>query len=424
MPSGPLPWGESGLVSPYPDDVSVTVAALLGGVIGLVLGAVGVAAARLSQHVMTTPSASAPAAALPPGAGDVLAVLPSVAVVLDSSDAVVNTSPSAVAYGLVRGRSLVHPQLLDLVRAVRRDGEIREVDLELPRGGRGAGSSSMRIRVAPLGRHVLVLADDHTHERRVEEIRRDFVANVSHELKTPVGGISLLAEAIRDAKDDPDAVARFAERIQNESTRLGRLVQDIVQFSRLQAADTDHAPQRVDVRAVVHEALERTRTTAEAKGTQVVESVPSEPVEVFGDAELLVTAVSNLVTNAVNYSEPETRVIVAVRADGAEDAETVRISVADQGSGIPAEEQDRIFERFYRVDPARSRATGGTGLGLAIVKHICHNHGGEVSVWSQVGQGSTFTITLPTADGVSSGHAPPAAPAPAQDRAPARSRRN
>lgn len=372
--------------------MDATIAATLGGAAGLVIGAVAVAAGRWSERSFQG-APPAPEPPLPRGVGDVLSVLRSVAVVLDSSDAVVNTSASAVTYGLVRHGELVHHELRHLARQVRRDGVIREVELDLARGPSPDASVVMRVRVAPLGvNHVLVLAEDHTHARRVEEVRRDFVANVSHELKTPVGGISLLAEAVLDAKDDPEAVARFAERIRVEATRLGRLVQEIVDLSRLQVADTLHEPELVDVGAVLHEAVDRVRIAAEAKDIDVHVGAQRD-LRVFGDLDLLVTAVANLLTNAINYSDRATRVGLGARRTG----ETVEITVTDQGQGIAASEQERIFERFYRVDAARSRATGGTGLGLAIVKHICANHGGEVAVWSEEGRGSTFTMRLPVA---------------------------
>lgn len=327
------------------------------------------------------------------GVADVLRVLRSSALVVDAGDAVVIASPTARALGLVRGVDLAHAELRDLARAVRADGVIREVALELARGPVGPGVLSVQARVAPLGAdRVLLLVEDHTQAQRVEAVRRDFVANVSHELKTPVGGISLLAEAVSDAADDPEAVQRFAGRILVESERLSRLVQEIVDLSRLQASEALSDPRPVDVAAMAHEAADRIATVAEAKRMQVVVAV--EPgVWVYGDAHMLGTAVINLLTNAVNYSDEGTRVALGVRqVDG-----IVEITVSDQGHGIPAAEQDRIFERFYRVDPARSRATGGTGLGLAIVKHICSNHGGEVKVWSEEGQGSTFTMRLPAA---------------------------
>ncbi|WP_377645053.1 sensor histidine kinase [Oryzobacter terrae] len=366
-------------------------AATLGGAVGLVIGAVAVVASRWSER--STADADADEAPLPRGVGEVLSVLRSIAVVLDASDAVVNTSASAVSYGLVRHGELVHSELRHLARQVRRDGMIREAELDLTRGPNTDASAVMRVRVAPLAvSHVLVLAEDHTQARRVEEVRRDFVANVSHELKTPVGGISLLAEAVLDAKEDPVAVERFAQRIMVESSRLTRLVQEIVDLSRLQVADTLHEPELVDIGVVVAEAVDRVRVGAESRDIELA-VLAEDGLRVFGDGELLTTAVTNLVTNAVNYSGSGTRVGVGARRSG----DAVEVTVTDQGVGIPATEQERIFERFYRVDEARSRATGGTGLGLAIVKHISNNHGGEVGVWSQEGRGSTFTMTLPAA---------------------------
>jgi two-component system sensor histidine kinase SenX3 len=320
-------------------------------------------------------------------------VLRSSAVVVAEDDSVVKASPAAYAYGIVSGRELTHPELRHLTRVVRRDGVIRESELELARGPLGRARLVMNARVAPLGaHHLLLLVDDRTEARRVEEIRRDFVANVSHELKTPVGGLSLLAEAVLGASDDPEAVRRFASRMQVEATRLTGLVQEIVDLSRLQVADTLHPPRVVDIDDVVREAVDRCRLVASAKDIEI--SVQADPeARVFGDGDLLVTAVRNLVDNAVAYSPTGTRVAITVgRHHG-----LVEVAVADEGVGIPDDEQVRIFERFYRVDQARSRATGGTGLGLAIVKHVCANHGGEVTVWSRPGEGATFTMRLPDA---------------------------
>ncbi|HEX8496129.1 MAG TPA: ATP-binding protein [Actinomycetales bacterium] len=374
----------------------------LSGVAGLVLGG-GLVAGLRRPSARRQPPRPAPAQ-LPPGIADVLAVLRASAVVVDRDDAVVKASPAAYAYGIASGKELTHPELRQLARAVRRDGVIRESELELARGPLGRAQLVVRARVAPLGTdHVLLLVDDLTETRRVEEVRRDFVANVSHELKTPIGGISLLSEAVLDASDDPEAVRRFASRMQVESTRLTRLVQEIVDLSRLQVADTLHQPEMVALDPVVSEAVDRCRLVAAAKDITI--AVTTEPsARVYGDASLLMTAVRNLVDNAVAYSPGSTRVSVAVtRHHG-----LVEISVADEGVGIAEDEQVRIFERFYRVDPARSRSTGGTGLGLAIVKHVCANHGGEVTVWSQPGQGATFTMRLPDA-----ATALPAGPPPA-----------
>jgi two-component system sensor histidine kinase SenX3 len=361
---------------------------------------------RYSERQQSSLPPTAPVTPLPSGVADVLAVLRSSAIVVDSADAVINNSPSATAYGLVKGRELVHSELRHLARQVRRDGVIREAQLELARGPLGQGRSIMQARVAPLGSsHVLLLVEDHTQAKRVEEVRRDFVANVSHELKTPVGGLGLLAEAIQDAKDDPEAVERFAARMQVESHRLAQLVKEIVDLSRLQVADTLHEPRLVDVTAAVHEAIDYSRVGADAKRIDIAEACAPD-LKVFGDEDLLVTAVRNLIGNAVAYSDPGTRVAVGGRLSD----DMVEITVTDQGQGIPAGEQTRIFERFYRVDDARSRATGGTGLGLAIVKHICANHGGDVDVWSEEGRGSTFTIRLPAASDRSPQRPPKASP--------------
>jgi two-component system, OmpR family, sensor histidine kinase SenX3 len=374
--------------------MDATTVAVLAGAVGVVIGAGAVLAVRYSERQQHTVPEPAVPPALPAGVADVLAVLRSSGIVVDSADEVINNSPPAVAYGLVRGRELVHEELRDLARQVRRDGVIREAELKLPRGPMGLGRAAvMHARVAPLGsEQVLLLVEDQTQAQRVEEVRRDFVANVSHELKTPVGGIALLAEAVLDAKDDPDAVARFAQRIQVESSRLTQLVKEIVDLSRLQVADTLHEPRLVNVTAALREATEHTRISAEAKQIELAESSAPD-LKVYGDDDLIVTAVRNLIANAIAYSEPGTRVAVG----GRQNDSMVEITVSDQGHGIPASEQQRIFERFYRVDEARSRATGGTGLGLAIVKHICANHGGDVTVWSEPGRGSTFTIRLPAA---------------------------
>jgi two-component system sensor histidine kinase SenX3 len=342
------------------------------------------------------PQLSEPAA-LPPGIASVLAVLSSSAVVLDSEDRVLQASAAARAFGLVSGDQLVVQELLALARQVRRDGEIREGELDVSTTGVHRRVTSLAVRAAPLdaavggGGLVLLLVEDQTESRRVEEVRRDFVANTSHELKTPVGALALLAETVEDAADDPEAVRRFASRMRQEAARLTNLVQDMITLSRIQAAEPIPDPVPVQLDDVVAEALDRCRMKASARGIELV-AVGEDGLSVLGDEDLLVTALRNLLENAVAYSPDKTRVDVSTR-HAADDA--VEISVADQGIGIPERDLERIFERFYRVDPARSRATGGTGLGLAIVKHVTAAHGGKVTVVSSEGAGSTFTLRLP-----------------------------
>jgi two-component system, OmpR family, sensor histidine kinase SenX3 len=384
--------GGAGLAfaEPYADGVDPTWTAAATGIVGLLAGVFGVLAFRVSERERLGPDGGDDTE-LPAGATEVLSVLPSAAVVLDLADAVANASPAAYAFGLVRGHDLVHAELRDMAADVRRSGLVQERELELPRGPFGRARLVVHARVAPLGAdHILVLVDDRTEARRVEEVRRDFTANVSHELKTPLGALHLLAEAVQDAADEPEAVRRFAARMLQESVRLSTLVQEIIDLSRLQVADALRPPEPVEVGEAVAEAVDRCRLVAQAKGIDVVIGGDVGAV-VLGHHNLLVTAVRNLVDNAISYSGEGTRVGVGVRREG----DLVEVSVSDQGIGIATADQSRIFERFYRVDPARSRATGGTGLGLSIVKHVVANHGGEVTVWSMPGQGSTFTLRLP-----------------------------
>ncbi len=328
---------------------------------------------------------------LPEGSAEVLSVIGRAFVILDEVDGVVRANPASYAYGLVRGHTLIHEELRTLARKVRADGVIAEREFELPRGTMGAASVIIHVRVAPLGEeYILLLADDRTEITRTAAVRNDFVANVSHELKTPVGAISLLAEAIDGAADDEVAVRRFTTRLYKESARLAALVQDIIELSRLQGTDVVLAGESIDLNEVLAEAVDRNKLPAEEKRIKISVGGSVEQ-SVFGDRDLLMTALRNLIDNAIRYSPEDTTVGVGLRErDG-----LIQISVTDQGPGIAPEEQDRIFERFYRIDAARSRQTGGTGLGLSIVKHVVANHGGEITLWSQPGQGSTFTVRLP-----------------------------
>ena len=324
----------------------------------------------------------------------VLSVLPSASIVTAPDGAVLRASSRALALGLVNRSALTVPDISRLVERVGEDGNAREQEMRVRRPPLGRELLELRVRVAALGTGVLlILIDDLAEERRVDAVRRDFVANVSHELKTPVGALSLLAETVLSAADDPEQVRHFAERMQMEASRLASLIQDVIDLSRLQSDDPMTRAEVVEVDELVTRALEEVRTLAVSRDIEVVRSEDSGG-EIYGDRGQLLTAVRNLVTNAIVYSPMGTRVAVSARMNEG----IAEITVKDQGIGIPSHDLDRIFERFYRVDQARSRSTGGTGLGLAIVKHVCQNHGGECTVWSEVGTGSTFTLRLPAHD--------------------------
>ncbi|WP_104140830.1 cell wall metabolism sensor histidine kinase WalK [Arthrobacter sp. ZGTC131] len=368
---------------------------VIAGLLGLSFGVFGVLAFRVSEQQRKLVDVEYDEPALPQGSAEVLAVVGQAFVVVDAVDGVVRASPAAYAYGLVRGHTVVHSELLDMTANVRRDGVILEKQLELPRGPLGQGTIIVQVRAAMLGEeYILLLADDRTEITRTEEIRNDFVANVSHELKTPVGAISLLAEALESSADDEEAVRRFAKRMHKESARLAALVQDIIELSRLQGANVAQRGHAVDINDVISEAVDRSQLPAESKNIQIVIGGRVE-ARVYGDQDLLVTALRNLIDNAIRYSPENTRVGIGVRSKEG----LISVSVTDQGEGMSPEDQERVFERFYRVDAARSRHTGGTGLGLSIVKHVISNHGGEVTLWSQPGQGSTFTLRLPELEG-------------------------
>ncbi|MEV5338458.1 ATP-binding protein [Streptomyces sp. NPDC052676] len=394
-------------------DVNAAVAAAA-AIAGVLTGVIAMLAFRWSERDLKRPTRTSlhTDPVLPPGVDTVLSVLRSSAVVLDEADAVVKASSAAYALGLVRGGKLAVEPMLQMARDTRRDGEIRQVELDLPRRGTGRGEAlAVSARVAPLGsRLVLLLVEDLTEARRIEAVRRDFVANVSHELKTPVGALSLLSEAVMDASDDPEAVQRFAGRMQIEATRLTNLVQELIDLSRVQNDDPLEDAEPVAVEELVAEAMDRCRHAASTKQITIASNTGAHEgpdpggrragaadLHVWGNRGQLAAALGNLVENAVNYSPARTRVGIAARRVTAPGGDMIEIAVTDQGIGISDKDKERIFERFYRVDPARSRATGGTGLGLAIVKHVAASHGGEVTVWSSEGQGSTFTLRLPEA---------------------------
>ena len=350
--------------------------------------AVVVTAARRGQSAVDVVSSS-----VPDGIDQVLDALESAGVVVDPSNNVIKASPGALAFGLVWNQALVHSELVQLVDTVRRGGGTIAQEVTLSRGPYGQASLHLMVRVARLGaRYILLLADDRTEAYRLDDVRRDFVANISHELKTPIGAVSLLAEALVEASDDPALVRKFAKRLIKESERLTRITKEIIELSRLQAHDALTKPDLVDIDHVVAIAIDQNQVVADSHKVQLV-SGGDAGGEVYGDEALLAVALHNLIANAVQYSPKGARVGIGVNVSKG----VVEIAVTDQGGGIAEADLDRVFERFFRSDPARSRHTGGSGLGLSIVKHVVQNHGGDVRVWSQLGNGSTFTIRLPEA---------------------------
>jgi two-component system sensor histidine kinase SenX3 len=288
------------------------------------------------------------------------------------SDALVEEAITALSEDALRGR--VATRELELFGPPRRILNVKAVPLQDPARPSGA----------------LVVVEDTSERRHLENVRRDFVANISHELKTPVGALALLAETLLD-EDDPEVTRRLATRLANEAFRVGRTIDDLLELSRLEAASGGLRDDSVLVAKFVHEAAERVRPAAEQRGIAIDDDGVDPHLAVVGERRQLVSAVTNLVDNAVKYSEAGSRVTILARTDGS----WVDVIVRDRGIGIPRRDLERIFERFYRVDRARSRETGGTGLGLAIVRHVASNHRGEVRVESREGAGSTFTLRLP-----------------------------
>lgn len=328
---------------------------------------------------------------LPDGVADVLEAMDDPAFVCDTSGTVLAASAPAEIFAMRVGDTIPDDDLRRVVRAAReRRGSVAE-NLRLRRGAAPAEPRLVAVRATSMTpRLTLVVLRDITERERVEEMRRDFVANTSHELKTPVGAVSLLAEAIEMAADDPVQVRAFASRLTAEASRLGALTSRIMSLSRLQASDELKEVRDVSIDEVVTSAVEAHALQADSAAVTVVRG-GTRGLYVRGDAQVLTEAVGNLVANAIAYSPAGSSVGIGVKAtDG-----VLEIAVTDRGIGIPESDQQRVFERFYRADQARSRSTGGTGLGLSIVKHAVQRHGGEVRLWSRVGRGSTFTIRLP-----------------------------
>ena len=323
---------------------------------------------------------------------DVLEQLDQDVLLLAPGDIAIFTSPGVEQLNVIKDGRLLSPELLAIIRVVRRTGITQSGKIEVPRGPIGEGVRELTVKVISLEKdlQILVLLSDESEAERVHEVRRDFVANISHELKTPIGALSLLSEAVLSAKDEPAAVEKFASRMQQEAKRLTGLVQEIINLSRLQDSDPLQMAEPLSLGDLIAEAVDQCLTTSTARKIGISVSTDVSVI-VFGDRDQLLMAIHNLIENAINYSPENTKVSISTTIEGG----IVTISIADQGLGIPESDLERIFERFYRVDPARSRETGGTGLGLSIVKHVATKHGGDITVWSSPNVGSTFALRLP-----------------------------
>lgn len=384
------------------DTTQLALLALLAGVvIGSSISAVIVASLRARDRARADTSLH-----VPEGVREVLHGMDDAAVVVDASFTVLAASAAATPFDLIEGSTLPTEELRAAARRVRTTEAATTETMRLRRGAPPAEPRLVVVRATRISpRLTLLVLRDITERERVEEMRRDFVANTSHELKTPVGAVSLLAEAIESAADDPPQVRIFAARLSAEASRLALLTSRIMNLSRLQASDA-LTEQDVSIDEVVASALDAHAIQADSAGVEVVRG-GTRGLYVRGDAQVLSEAVGNLIANAIAYSPQGSSVGVGVKAaDG-----IVEIAVTDRGIGIAEGEQDRVFERFYRADPARARRTGGSGLGLSIVKHAVQRHGGEVRLWSRPGRGSTFTIRLPQIE------------APAVDPTPKRGRK-
>ena len=316
--------------------------------------------------------------------------LPDIVIWVDRENKIKYASDVALSLNIARDEKIQIPELENLISAAREidDPIVKKVKAKRPLG---IAKLNLDTWITRLERgEVLLWAQNNSVISRVEDVRRDFVANISHELKTPVGALSLLSEAIEEAGQDSEAIQKFAKRIGPETKRLTNVIRDIIDLSQVQSDDPLASPNAVEIDKVINDAIDAVQLLADLHSIEIIQ-VNAPEVKIVGDEYQLVMAIRNLLSNAITFSPVNSRITVGANLKNG----VVEITVSDQGIGISLENQSRIFERFYRVDPARSRSTGGTGLGLAIVKHVCENHGGEVSLWSVQGQGSTFTLKFP-----------------------------
>ncbi|HLP23118.1 MAG TPA: ATP-binding protein [Microbacteriaceae bacterium] len=328
---------------------------------------------------------------IPVGVDEMLAAFDTAGLVLDPSNNVLRINEEALELGLLTKRGALRAEIVQFAADARKADYDLEADIALPGESYPVESRRLSLHGARIGaRYLVILAIDRTDEDRLEAIRRDFVANISHELKTPTASVRLISEAIDRAAEDPATVRRFNTRLAQEAERLSTIAGEVIELSRLQGDRLGFEVRPVKIAEIIRTAIDDHRVLAEAKSIEIAASLDDELI-VDGDAASLRTAVANLISNAIAYSNEKSRIGIGLaRHDG-----MVDISVTDHGIGIEATDLDRVFERFYRVDQARSRHTGGSGLGLSIVKHIASNHGGQVRAWSQPGKGSTFSILLP-----------------------------
>jgi two-component system sensor histidine kinase SenX3 len=325
---------------------------------------------------------------------ELLNVLGLASVILGPGNRIDYYSPSAITLGIIREEKLVGDSILEILRKARRTKLPQVAQIEMPRGPIGEGTRKLSIHADYLDNYdsVVITFTDESEAERIDAVRRDFVANISHELKTPISALRTLSEAVTVASEDPQ-LNKFALMMQSQVERLSTLVQEIIDLSRLQDTDPLLDAIHVDVDEAVNEAIDQCQVLAGTRQIAIVRG-PHVGVHVVGDRTHLIMAFHNLIENAINYSPDHTRVSVNTTCSG----NILEVVVIDQGVGISEADQSRIFERFYRVDPARSRETGGTGLGLSITKHVVGNHGGDITLWSSIGVGSTFTIRLPIAE--------------------------
>lgn len=338
----------------------------------------------------TQPEATLSAVAPEKNVDHLIQNLPGLVIKVDQNYQVLFASELAKNLGLVLEGRLIVGQLVEATKNCHLDQQSKTLQINILQK-LGKSQTTLEVCLIPLNlNHTLLFGQDLSLLRRVEAVRRDFVANISHELKTPVGALSLLAEAISQAEDDIKSIKKFAGRVGIETERLANVIRDIIDLSQVQADEPLAKSQKIEVDKMILEALDSVQMTAEIKKITLVH-VKSNSLSIIGVEQQIVSAIRNLLANAINYSSDKSQITIGTTSKTG----VVEITVTDQGIGIPIADQSRVFERFFRVDQARSRDTGGSGLGLSIVKHVCENHGGEVALWSVPGEGSTFTMRFP-----------------------------